>query len=132
MPKRATSFLPYPLVKYNRYWTEAGVPDSFIDYMRSLVGKPIDYYSCFISYSRKDQAFAEWLYADLQSKSVRCWFAPHDMRIVDEIRPCFDESIRIHDKLLLVLSESSLASTWVKKEVETAFEKEAQLNEAWS
>ena len=34
----------------------------------------------------------------------------------------------MHDKLLLVLSESSLASTWVKKEVETAFEKEAQQN----
>ncbi len=71
---------------------------------------------------------AERLYADLQSKGVRCWFAPHDMRIGDEIRPRIDESIRIHDKLLLVLSESSLASTWVKKEVETAFEQEAQQN----
>ena len=50
------------------------------------------------------------------------------MRIGDEIRPRIDESIRMHDKLLLVLSESSLASTWVKKEVETAFEKEAQQN----
>jgi hypothetical protein len=27
----------------------AGVPDSFIKYMRSLVDNPIDYYSCFIS-----------------------------------------------------------------------------------
>ncbi len=48
------------------------------------------------------------------------------MRIGDEIRPRIDESIRMHDKLLLVLSESSLTSTWVKKEVETAFENEAQ------
>ena len=48
------------------------------------------------------------------------------MRIGDEIRPRIDESIRVHDKLLIVLSESSLASTWVKKEVETAFEKETQ------
>src|SRR6266702_3450493 len=37
---------------------DAGVPDSFLDYMRSLVGKPIEYYSCFISYSSKDGAFA--------------------------------------------------------------------------
>ncbi len=44
---------------------KAGVPDAFIDYMRSLVGKPIDYYSCFISYSSKDEAFAKRLYADL-------------------------------------------------------------------
>ena len=50
------------------------------------------------------------------------------MRIGDEIRPRIDESIRVHDKLLLVLSESSIASTWVKKEVETAFEQEAQQN----
>jgi len=106
----------------------AGVPDSFIDYMRSLVSNPIDYYSCFISYSSKDQAFAERLHADLRSKGVRCWYAPHDMKIGDEIRPRIDESIRMHDKLLLVLSESSLASTWVKKEVETAFEKEAKQN----
>ena len=53
---------------------------------------------------------------------------PHDMRIGDGIRPRIDESIRVHDKLLLVLSEFSLASTWVKKEVETAFEQEAQQN----
>ena len=50
------------------------------------------------------------------------------MRIGDEIRPRIDEFIRMYDKLLLVLSESSLASTWVKKEVETAFEQEAQQN----
>jgi len=106
----------------------AGVPDSFIVYMRSLVGKPFDYYSCFISYSSKDEDLARRLYADLQSNHVRCYFAPHDMRIGDEIRPRIDESIRTHDKLLLVFSESSLASTWVKKEVETAFEQEAQQN----
>ncbi len=39
----------------------AGVPDDFITYMRSLVGKPIEFYSCFISYSTKDQEFAERL-----------------------------------------------------------------------
>ena len=105
-----------------------GVPDSFLEYMHSLLGKPFDYYSCFISYASKDQAFAERLYADLQSKVVRCWYAPHDMRIGDEIRPRIDESIRVHDKLLIVLTESSLASSWVKKEVETAFEQEAQQN----
>ena len=67
--------------------------------MRSLVGSPIDYYSCFISYSSKDQAFAERLHADLQSKGVRCWFAPHDIRIGDRFRARIDESIRMYDKL---------------------------------
>src|SRR2546426_215607 len=42
---------------------KAGVSDDFITYMRSLVTKPIDYYTCFISYSSKDQHFVERLYA---------------------------------------------------------------------
>jgi hypothetical protein len=33
----------------------AGVPEAFITYMRSLVVNPIEYYSCFISYSSKDE-----------------------------------------------------------------------------
>ena len=104
----------------------AGVSDTFITYIRSLIGQPIEYYSCFISYSSKDNVFAERLYADLQSKNVRCWFAPEDMKIGDKIRPRIDEAIRIHDKLLLVLSAQSVESDWVEKEVETAFEKEEQ------
>ena len=58
----------------------AGVPEPFIVQMRALVAamSPIEFYSCFISYSSKDQEFAERLHADLQSKNVRCWFAPED------------------------------------------------------
>ena len=106
---------------------EAGISDPFIEYMRSLVGQqPIGYYSCFISYSSKDQAFAERLHADLQSKGVRCWFAPEDMGIGDKIRPRIEESIRLYDKLLIVLSEHSIASNWVAYEVERALNKEPQ------
>ena len=32
-----------------------GVPDEFIAYIGSMVGRPIEFYSCFISYSTKDQ-----------------------------------------------------------------------------
>ena len=55
-----------------------GVPDDFITYAKSLVANPIEFYSCFISYSTKDQDFADRLYADLQHQGVRCWFAPHE------------------------------------------------------
>lgn len=57
-----------------------GVPEDFIAYARSLVGQPIRFYSCFISYSTTDQEFADRLHSDLQNKGVRCWFAPHDIR----------------------------------------------------
>ncbi len=102
----------------------AGVDNTFIIYIRSLVGKPIEYYSCFISYSSKDDAFAKRLYTDLQSQNVRCWFAPEDLKWGERIRTGIDEAIRLHDKLLLILSKSSVASGWVEREVKTALAKE--------
>ena len=102
----------------------AGVPDTFIAYIGSLTGQAIEYYSCFISYSSKDQAYAERLHADLQDKGVRCWFAPEEMKIGDEIRQTIDRQIRLRDKLLLVLSEDAIQSDWVEDEVEAAFEEE--------
>ncbi|GAC1349310.1 MAG: toll/interleukin-1 receptor domain-containing protein [Ktedonobacteraceae bacterium] len=102
----------------------AGVDDTFITYTRSLVGKAIEYYSCFISYSSKDDAFARRLYADLQSQNVRCWFAPEDLKWGDKIRHGIDEAIRLHDKLLLIFSKPSVASGWVEHEVKTALAKE--------
>ena len=101
-----------------------GVPDTFIEYMASLIGKPIEFYSCFISYSTKNQDFADRLYADLQAKGVRCWFAPEDLKIGDRFRQRIDESIKLYDKLLLILSEESIASQWVEAEVDAALEKE--------
>jgi len=103
-----------------------GVPEDFITYMHSLTRQPIQFYSCFISYSSRDQSFAERLHADLQSKGVRVWFAPHDLPIGARIRPAIDESIRLHDKLLLVLSEASVSSQWVEQEVETALSRERE------
>jgi hypothetical protein len=102
----------------------AGVPDTFITFAKSLVGKPFDFYSCFISHSSIDQEFTERLHADLQAKGVRCWYAPEDLKIGDKFRTRIDEAIRIHDKLLIILSENSAQSAWVETEVETAFERE--------
>ena len=52
------------------------------------------------------------------------------MKIGDRMRTRIDEVIRLHDKLLLVLSEHSISSDWVEKEVETAFEKERERKES--
>ncbi len=96
--------------------------------MKALVAamNPIQFYSCFISYSSKDQDFAERLRTDLISNGVRCWFAAEDLKIGDRLRHSFDEAIRLHDKVMVILSENSIGSPWVEKEVETAFEKERQ------
>jgi TIR domain/Pentapeptide repeats (8 copies) len=104
----------------------AGVPDSLITYAASLTKQAILFYSCFISYSSKDESFAKSLYFDLQNNGVRCWFAPEDLKIGDKTRVQIDESIRVYDKLLLILSKQSITSDWVEKEVETAMELERQ------
>ncbi len=105
-----------------------GVPEDFIIYMRSLVGKAIEFCSCFISYSTMDDDFAQRLYADLQHQGVRCWFAPEVLKIGDKFRMRIDESIRVYDKLMVVLTENSIRSPWVEEEVETALEKERKHN----
>src|SRR5262249_51049013 len=101
-----------------------GLPDMLIDYLPSLLNQAIQHYSCFISYSTKDQEFAERLYADLQDKRVRCWFAPHDLRIGKKILDAVDAAIRLRDRVLLTLSEHSINSGWVEDEVTAAFEEE--------
>jgi uncharacterized protein YjbI with pentapeptide repeats len=102
----------------------AGLPDGFIEYIQALVQRPIEYYTCFISYSSRDELFAKRLHNDLQQEEVRCWFAPEDMNIGDKIRSRIDTSIKMYDKLLLILSDSSLASKWVAYEVRQALKKE--------
>ena len=97
---------------------------NLIDYLPSILKQAIQFYSCFISYSSKDQEFADRLHADLQNKGVRCWFAPHDMPIGAKIIDAIDEAIRLRDKVLLILSEHSVASDWVEEEVTRALAEE--------
>jgi uncharacterized protein YjbI with pentapeptide repeats len=111
--------LPLPFLR------GVGLPDALIDYLPSLLDQPLQFYSCFISYSTRDQEFADRIYADLQNKGVRCWFAPHDMPIGGKIREEIDVAIRLRDKLLLILSEHSIESYWVEDEVEAAYEEES-------
>ena len=106
-----------------------GAPNIFIDNIKLLTANRVPYYSCFISYSTKDQQFIERLHADLRANGVRCWYAPEDLRTGDPIRHRIYEAVGRHDKLLVVLSKSSIDSVWVGSEVETALENErAQKN----
>jgi hypothetical protein len=101
-----------------------GLPDSLIAEALKPRRETAQYCSCFISYSSKDQDFADRLYVDLQSKGVRCWFAPKDIPIGAKVRDAIDEGIREREKVLLIFSEHAVSSSWVEKEVETAFEEE--------
>ncbi len=86
----------------------AFVIDSFVD---------PKFYSCFISYARKDEVFVKRLCADLQDERVGCFLDQVDMRTGTHFPREIEEKIASHDKLLLVLSKWSLKSAWVEREV---------------
>jgi uncharacterized protein YjbI with pentapeptide repeats len=113
-----SGLLPLPFLR------GCGLPDQYIEYLPALFNQAIQFYSCFISYSTKDQAFAERLHADLQNKGVRCWFAPHNIQGGKKIHEQIDEAIRVYDRLLLIISEASMNSEWVKTEIANARQKE--------
>jgi uncharacterized protein YjbI with pentapeptide repeats len=112
--------LPLPFLR------GCGLPDVLIEYLPSLLNQPIQFYSCFISYSTKDQEFAERLHADLQNKGVRCWFAVHDIQSGKKIHQQIDEAIRRYDRLLLILSGHSMKSEWVMTEISKARKREVR------
>lgn len=101
-----------------------GVPDIFIEYSRSFISKPIQFFSSFISHSHHDQRFCDRLYADLQAKSVRVWYFPEDAKWGEPVWGEIDRSIKIYDKLILVCSKHSLTSGPVLREIERALNRE--------
>ena len=49
---------------------------------------------------------------------MRVWFAPEDVKGGEKLHEQIDQAIRRYDKLLLVLSEASMASEWVDFSIE--------------
>ncbi len=84
------------------------------------VGNVVQLAPCFISYNKADQALAERLYTDLQAAGVRCWYAPKDLKVRRHLKPQIDEAIRKYDVMLLILSEASMKSDWVRDEISEA------------
>jgi hypothetical protein len=101
-----------------------GVPDRLITYLPSIFGEmdPIQFHSCFISYSHQDEDFAERLHSRMRDEGLRVWFAPEDIRGGQMIHDQLDRAIQVHDRLLLVLSEHSISSKWVEIEIVRALE----------
>ncbi|PYS52390.1 MAG: hypothetical protein DMF68_01875 [Acidobacteria bacterium] len=75
------------------------------------------FYSCFISYSHKDEEFAKKLYARMRGAGLRVWYAPEEIKGGQKLHKQIFNAIQVHDKLLLVLSEHSLQSEWVMTEI---------------
>ncbi len=77
--------------------------------------------TCFISYSHKDEEFAKRLYTRMQREGLQVWMAAKDIG-EGKLHEQIEMSIKLYDKLLLVLSEHSMLSEWVKSEIRWAVE----------
>ena len=104
-----------------------GVSGTMVAFLRSLSVEPFDFYSCFISYSSEDAAFARRLYDALQGRGIRCWLDEHQLLPGDDIHDEIARGIKLWDKVILCGSKSSLTSWWVDEELNKVFEKEHAL-----
>jgi TIR domain/Pentapeptide repeats (8 copies) len=104
-----------------------GIPEDFIIYSRSLVGKAGEFYSCFISFNEADDLFSERLYNDLQAARVRCWRWKEDAKWGRTLMRSIDEAVHVYDKLVVICSEQSLKAPAVIREIERALQKEDEL-----
>lgn len=107
-----------------------GVPDDFIAFIPSHFGvqQAIQFYSCFISYSTRDEEFARRLYSRMRDEKLRVWFAPEDAQGGKKLYEQIERAIQLHDRLLIVLSERSLKSKWVMTEIRRARKVELKEN----
>jgi len=55
---------------------------------------------------------------------IPCWFALHDLQPGNYFRERIDQAIHTQEKLLLLLSEHSVSSGWVRYEVELTLARE--------
>jgi hypothetical protein len=105
----------------DEFLRDAGIPMEVIALARTLRDEPpIQWLSCFISYSTKDVEFARQLRARIRETKTRVWFAPEDMKSGDYFSEQIERAIQLHDRLLLVLSDDSIQSKWVEREIRKA------------
>jgi len=93
-----------------------------IPYIDAISKNSARHPSCFISYSVKDDKFIQRFRNELANNGIRNWFAPRDLPFGGSTRDVIESQIRSHERLIVVLSKSSLQSQWVQFEVETALE----------
>ena len=67
-----------------------------------------------------DEEFARRLHEKMRGEKLRVWFAPKDMQGGQKLIEQIDRAIQVNDRLLLVLSEHSLNSEWVRREIQRA------------
>lgn len=82
----------------------------------------------FLSHSSQDKLFVRKLAHDLQDKQVKPWLDEREILVGDSLHGRIAEGIEKTDFLILVLSDASIKSGWVEREVNAALMKELDKN----
>lgn len=80
--------------------------------------------SVFLSHCHEDKRFAKRLANDLQGKGVNVWIDDAEIRVGDSLLEKISEGIRSVDYVVVLLSRESVRSSWVRKELEMAMNRE--------
>jgi hypothetical protein len=82
--------------------------------------KPTTQSRVFISHSSKDKPFVRKLVTELKKHQLNVWFDEQEINVGDSIVSRISGGLRDADYLVVVLSESSVASPWVQAELNSA------------
>lgn len=75
----------------------------------------------FISYSSVNKQTAQAICHALESNKIKCWIAPRDIKPGDEYADTIEEAITSCKVFLIVFSETSQISRWVRSELNIGF-----------
>lgn len=78
----------------------------------------------FLSHSHQDKTFVRTLSSKLDSHGIKVWVDEAELRFGDSLIQRLREAIDTVDLLLTVLSNTSITSPWVEKEIEIAMNQE--------
>ena len=97
-------------------------PDSLVNDAVAEKGKRQEGASpvVFLSHSSKDKPFVRQLAADLSANDVTVWLDEQMIRVGDSIVEKIGQGLATSDYFLIALSENSMGSEWVKRELNQA------------
>ncbi len=113
----------------DKFLRDCGFSDSFIKSIPTLLGtlELAQKHTCFISHSEKDVVLAQKIHDDLQEKGLRCWLNPKNDKERNWYESTCDKSVRDNEKFLVLISEDSIKSKWLRQEVENALKREKRM-----
>jgi len=111
-------------ISTTRFFRSLGVDRGLLELRASGVSELTGFKTVFISYNRNDEEVATQLREQLEAAGISCWFAPLDMQSGGGVREQIEEAIHKQGRVVLILSENSIRSSWVSFEVECALAEE--------